>query len=284
MTRSAYRGRAAVTLVEVLVVLAILATLMGLLLPAVVQVREAANRTACQNNLKQLGIAVHAYDQQQHTLPPYATGLPGQPTANWFCYMAPFIEADAMGPVKPALPVGLFTSAGAPINLHFSVIRCPSDPTTELDPYWGKTSYLANWYAFGGDFTPAGGFFPPPSRFTDFTNGTSNVVLFDECYSDCDQIMRMAFETPWYHTFGITQDAKPSDDPSYLPKNYTMFQVRPTVQPGPNGCDSWRTQTPHTVMNVTLGDGSVRTVAPSIDPTIWINVLKPRSGVAVGEW
>lgn len=100
MTQKPFCLRTAFTLIELLVVIAIIAILVALLLPAVQQAREAARRSSCQNNMKQLGIAFHNYHDTHRVLPlgngTAHSASTAYGTGNWKYRLLPFMEQDAM--------------------------------------------------------------------------------------------------------------------------------------------------------------------------------------------
>ncbi|MBA4030136.1 MAG: prepilin-type cleavage/methylation domain-containing protein [Planctomyces sp.] len=145
------RLRTGFTLIELLVVIAIIAVLIALLLPAVQQAREAARRTQCRNNLKQLGLALHNYHDTHGWLPPgsYLTTLPsgdfGGRRQNGFPGMLPFLDQAPLYNEYAARNFRIRPwDNGLTLNqVQIRGLLCPSDsPVTQADAPVGKTNYM----------------------------------------------------------------------------------------------------------------------------------------------
>jgi prepilin-type N-terminal cleavage/methylation domain-containing protein/prepilin-type processing-associated H-X9-DG protein len=192
------------TLIELLVVIAIIAILIALLLPAVQQAREAARRTQCKNNLKQMGLALHNYHDTHRVFPPgqirgfsTVTGFEHGNAFSWGAMILPYFD---QAPLYSQLNFSIGIAEGANRTLIQSLgpipaVLCPSD-STRL-PLRGAntltqapaTSYVGNSGSFNNwsDSTSSnlsGGFFTidpaRPSSLAAFPDGTSNTIAVAE--------------------------------------------------------------------------------------------------------
>jgi len=124
------------TLVEMLVVIAIIGILMGLLLPAIQAAREAARRASCANNLSQLAIGVHQYEQSFRVFPPGVVDSKGPITNtpigyhhSWICAILPNIEQNNAYKLLDRKQ-SIYAAANIPVRIHeISVLKCPSNNT-----------------------------------------------------------------------------------------------------------------------------------------------------------
>ena len=276
--------RGGLTLLEVIVSSLLVAILCALVFPALIRIRDAANRTHCANNLRQVLMAVHLCNDSTQSLPPYSTGqATNDVVGGWWIYLLPYVGEHALYDELKASSNDISANGGVTSTMvvtrpeyrgrRFQVLRCLSDPTLGS---WklgeATTNYLAKWYVFGAGIRYC---YAPPQKITTIQNGLSNAVFLAEGYSNCDELAREAFVACNKHNFGITWHAKPSDDPSYTPDNYLMFQVMPPIA-GTSCCDPLRAQTAHPMMPVAFGDGSVRSIGSGITLEAWTQLMKPR--------
>jgi prepilin-type N-terminal cleavage/methylation domain-containing protein/prepilin-type processing-associated H-X9-DG protein len=300
------------TLLELLVVIFIVFLLIGFMLPAVQQSREAARLVSCRNNLRQLGLAAHQFHGDHRHFPPGIGYTPLEHDGVWggnLFYLLRYLEEenlyrDALGPV--ALATGTVTIY-CPVNdtVYSRPVRtfiCPSDPsvgpsgivTTADGIDWGAGCYAVNSQVFA----PMRGNPQGKTSLAEITDGTSYTILYAEKYARCSSTGKgLDGGSFWaYCASGVLDLPPPMNQPfkPYAPGfsiiGYfgnpqgpdSKFQVQPTK----GNCDPTRAATGHAGgMQVCLADGHVRNLSPTMSgKTYWAAVTARGGELLDSDW
>ncbi len=282
--------RRAFTMIELLVVLAIIAVLIGMILPAVMSVRESARRAESQNNLHQIILATHHFAEVNDSRLPSLdgdarTGNRGLPL---------------FGAILPYIDQGPAYNAKFNNSPDFFVVKTylsPADPSVPeaIEKRQYVSSYAANGQLFVKD----------PRLPVSISDGTSQTIAFAEHYGfDCGGsgtpggMVGVSFNylsvQPGFARYNhrasiadaLCSDAVPMTRGNPATSDGDMggvtFQVAPTRQ----ACNSYVAQTPHRAgMLAALADGSVRTLAPKMSEQSYWGALTPASNDLLGnDW
>ena len=306
--------RSAFTLIELLVVIAIIAILIALLVPAVQKVREAADRTQCVNNIKQIGLATHGCNDSFGYMPqfgfPWPKGSTTLKQSSTFWSILPYIEQAAL---YNSLPAGqtasaYFNPSTKPATVPIYI--CPSD-YSGIGPdgsgaTWNLASYNVNGQVFYGQF---------PELKKTFIDGTSNTILFVEHLALCrnpaggnnatdgrnvwpavnlttgDPIVYWqgadtTVTFPGFPGFGTQYPTAKIPDPAAGgAKSWKLPQAAPTVGASGN-CDPTTGNGGHPgTVNACLADGSVRSIDAALSLRTWNAALTPAKEDQLGaDW
>jgi prepilin-type N-terminal cleavage/methylation domain-containing protein/prepilin-type processing-associated H-X9-DG protein len=355
LTRKAFTRKAftrkAFTLIELLVVIAIIAILIGLLVPAVQKVRAAAARAQCQNNLKQIGLALHNYENTYKKFPPARMPFSPPPPLvhSALARLLPFVEQVPLGKmIDFTTPPLYFNGTTAPsagnYTASITVVQlwlCPSDSvgsgvvpgpgslavtpagTLSATDHYAGTNYVccvgsgsaaAGW----GKYANSDGMFGQvPYRVADISDGLSNTVAFSESLlgtggtveppttatplTDASrQVLTLTGGTTTDDTtcaaginnsgayFSNYRGAKWING-HYADANYNHHLLpndpRPDCSNASHNPGQAAARSLHTGgVNVVLGDGSVRFVSNSVNPSVWTALATRAGNDIVGDF
>jgi prepilin-type N-terminal cleavage/methylation domain-containing protein len=315
------RQRAGLTLLELLVVIAMLGVLVGLLVPAVQQLRDIANRTHSQNNIKQVVAAIHHAHEQRNVLPPAVTFMWSSPpytggytqTNNTFFFcLLPYYEQGVLQMNITHWPdsgLGAINTTQAVMSVPLELLLAPNDASGPSDGVYRNgfsaswmwrspvdvalCSYAANWQVFARpnypywDWNAGAG----ANKMGTIRDGLSTTVFIAEKRKSCGPAGMPNDTTTFGTAWGLPVDdhywpvfARINNKFSGDPK-YLVFDP-PQVNVSNSDCQWWRAQGHSTTGTlVGMGDGSVRLVSAGISTSTWTAAVLPSDGVPLAsDW
>jgi prepilin-type N-terminal cleavage/methylation domain-containing protein len=293
------------TLVELLVVVAIIGLLIALLIPAIQAARESGRRVQCANNMKQLTLGIQAYAGEMNGLLPPCnfsqvvngqTGLTAQ--GSIFYLLLPYYEENYVYTTYTAdrPDAGYLGAQYVPLKEHI----CPSDPTqlngiSILDGKSATGNYSCNSAVFGANGTFSLMNAPSTYRIDGIPDGAAHTIALMEDSASFPGYPAVdpqsgTFENlmlwAWPSYMNSVGCYWPNGDELPGQPNYTgayplpQFDITP-MQANPNLAQSYHTG----LMNLSMMDGSVRVVADSLTQATWTLALNPADGPPVGsDW
>jgi len=292
---ASHRRKPGFTLIELLVVIAIIAVLIALLLPAVQQAREAARRSQCRNNQKQIGLAIHNYHDTHRVFPPNAANNAITNGFSWIAMILPYIDQAPLYNqlnFNYKLNENTITKNLTSIQTQLPALLCPSDPTpsvrTDVANTWAwpavtgtpptKTVGVTCYYGFWGTQTnnTYPGLFPRTPfqslSMRDVIDGTSNTIMVGE---------RSPSYSPWA--------AWSSANGTWVISQYRINTVRaaeptPVVKEadtnGRYGAASFHVGG----MHVLMADGSVHFLSENMNLTTYQQLVRYNDNLPVGGY
>ncbi len=273
------------TLVELLVVIAIIGILVGLLLPAVQSAREAARRTQCVNQIKQMGLAFHLHHDQHQTFPTggwdwdapptYQSGTPvvgASQRASWAFQILPYLEATS------TWKAGAEVAIGQPHSFYFCPSRRSPQTVSLRDNYSPPVTggllkhALCDYAGSNRDGSGAVKRFSG-RRMGDITDGTSNTILLGEKRLNLRGLGTPQDDDNEGYTAGWNSDTIRSTEKRPLPDFHGLG----------DGDDRFGSSHP-TIFVVVLADGSVTSLSYGIDTKVFERLGNISDGQPVGDY
>jgi prepilin-type N-terminal cleavage/methylation domain-containing protein len=293
------------TLVELLVVIAIIGVLVALLLPAVQAAREAARRTHCTNNLKQIGLAHHNYHDTFGGFPPPSIrfNIPGVSSwqtqhLSWAARILPFVEQQQVyDQIEWAILQSWNTEPGATLRgIEMPMYRCPSDRRDiRVNSAWAPINYVVctgaddrlNFHNNSINNRTYGMFRENrSSTFADIKDGSSNTLMASECIINFPFVCRgsCTYASCITGTDGVTRTSNEEGGRGYswyrgyagwdygfntvLPINDKLTRNHECMSGSQQGAYAARSHHPGGVL-VVMGDASVKFASETMTIEIW---------------